>query len=591
MPLAIELAAGWTRTLSLPELQHEIEKSLNVLSSTLRDVPPRLRSMHAAFDHSWRLLSPKERDVMRQFSVFRGGCTRGKRPPRSWGATVTDLAGLVDKSWLRLRDGGRYAIHELARQYCEEKLEAVDEANTELSAAAVRSRHCVYYGAYLDSFFRNMNYEPKTLDDILLEFANLLTALYTAVAIHEMHTALFVSGAVFFVGDMMGWLHFSIETLNPIRAVLEEQLADPALQEPEWTEVAHVICGILHAQYSQYGQVGLLSEAGACNTQIVSLVEQMAAGRTQVYWRTVALYDQETLNYKRGLHAAAYAFGLQVLPLIASDEFDCYYYGKERGHAFWGAEAYGCLGLIALALGDYAASERHFNQSFALRDASGEQRFKGMFLGHCARLAQITGALERGSNSRPRACASARSTGTASGSAWATMLWAGHCLHRAATRPRAAICSWAWRRAARRVASTSSFFPCVSWAASTWRRANRPTPVTASRTHWPRLETRQAQTTTTRWRAYGWDWAGARWRKRIWQRRSACSRRRRRSAARPRSRWRRRAPGRRMCCCAGATSPQLQQFCRKSPRTRPPRTTRAVQAQRTLDDLRSPVLD
>ncbi len=126
MPLAIELAAGWTRTLTLPELQAEIQKSLDVLSSTLRDAPPRLRSMRAAFDHSWRLLSADERAVMRQFSVFRGGCTREAAEAVA-GATAADLASLVDQSWLRLREGGRYTIHELARQYCAEKLEALDE--------------------------------------------------------------------------------------------------------------------------------------------------------------------------------------------------------------------------------------------------------------------------------------------------------------------------------------------------------------------------------------------------------------------------------------------------------------------------------
>ena len=218
MPLAIELAAGWTRTLTLPELQHEIEESLNVLSGTLRDVPPRLRSMHAAFDHSWRLLSPKERDIMRQFSVFRGGCTRGGRGHRGC-KSAEDLAGLVDKSWLRLREGGRYTIHELARQYCEEKLEAVDAADETLSAAAVRKRHCAYYGAYLDSLLPKLQLRAATLDDILQEFANLLAALHTAVAIHDLHTALVVSWSVFFVGDMMGWLRFSIETLNTITTV------------------------------------------------------------------------------------------------------------------------------------------------------------------------------------------------------------------------------------------------------------------------------------------------------------------------------------------------------------------------------------
>lgn len=46
MPLAIELAATWVRTLSIAEIAHEIESNLDFLAASTRDMPERQRSLH-----------------------------------------------------------------------------------------------------------------------------------------------------------------------------------------------------------------------------------------------------------------------------------------------------------------------------------------------------------------------------------------------------------------------------------------------------------------------------------------------------------------------------------------------------------------
>jgi predicted ATPase len=43
MPLGLELAAAWVRLLSCQEIAQEIEKSLNFLTTSLRDMPARHR--------------------------------------------------------------------------------------------------------------------------------------------------------------------------------------------------------------------------------------------------------------------------------------------------------------------------------------------------------------------------------------------------------------------------------------------------------------------------------------------------------------------------------------------------------------------
>jgi len=80
MPLGIELAAAWVRTLSCDEIAHEIERSLDFLATSMRDLPERHRSMRAVFDYSWRLLSAEEQEVLARLSTFRGGMRREGGP-------------------------------------------------------------------------------------------------------------------------------------------------------------------------------------------------------------------------------------------------------------------------------------------------------------------------------------------------------------------------------------------------------------------------------------------------------------------------------------------------------------------------------
>ena len=124
LPLAIELAASWTRVLTLPEITDEIGRALDFLSQDHHDTPARHRSLRAALDHSWRLLNRIEQRAVAQLSIFQGGCDR-EAIQEVTGATLPLLNALIDKSLVqraRLRGVTRYTLHELVRQYAAERL-------------------------------------------------------------------------------------------------------------------------------------------------------------------------------------------------------------------------------------------------------------------------------------------------------------------------------------------------------------------------------------------------------------------------------------------------------------------------------------
>ncbi len=100
LPLGIELAASWTRLLSVEELAHEIEQNLDFLGDTAQDLPSRQQSLRAVFAYSWNLLTQDEQRVLRQLAIFRGSFTREAAAAVA-GATLPLLAMLVNKSLVR----------------------------------------------------------------------------------------------------------------------------------------------------------------------------------------------------------------------------------------------------------------------------------------------------------------------------------------------------------------------------------------------------------------------------------------------------------------------------------------------------------
>jgi DNA-binding SARP family transcriptional activator/predicted ATPase len=173
-PLAIELAAAWTRTLPLAKIARELEHGLDVLTTTMRDVPARHRSMVAAFDHSWRLLSPREQSLLRQLSVFNGSWTE-QAAAAITGATLAESGTLADASWLRLAPTGRFEMHMLIKQYCARKLESEHEGITGENADRVHDRYAAYYRALLltrqGGFYRH----PDSVSEVAAELDHLLT--------------------------------------------------------------------------------------------------------------------------------------------------------------------------------------------------------------------------------------------------------------------------------------------------------------------------------------------------------------------------------------------------------------------------------
>ena len=147
MPLALELAAARTSSLSLPELSDRLSDRFGLLTSGPRTAEARQRTLRATVEWSHALLSDAERQVFRHLAVFHGGWTLEAAE-----AVVADgaigasqvfdvLDHLVNRSMVVLEPGSpsRYRMLETLRHYALEQLHTCQEGE---QAAA---RHATFF--------------------------------------------------------------------------------------------------------------------------------------------------------------------------------------------------------------------------------------------------------------------------------------------------------------------------------------------------------------------------------------------------------------------------------------------------------------
>jgi len=75
MPLAIELAAVWLRTLTPAQLAERLDDRFALLTGGSRTALPRHRTLRAAVDWSWDLLAPAEQVLARRLAIFPAGAS------------------------------------------------------------------------------------------------------------------------------------------------------------------------------------------------------------------------------------------------------------------------------------------------------------------------------------------------------------------------------------------------------------------------------------------------------------------------------------------------------------------------------------
>ncbi|WP_314274856.1 BTAD domain-containing putative transcriptional regulator [Actinomyces naeslundii] len=141
IPLAIELAAARTRSLSVGQIAERLPGRPDLLTAA-RDVPARQRTLRAVIEWSWNLLDASERRALARLALLADGFTLAAAEALV-GAQAADLLdALVSHSLLVVRDNGLPRFHMLVtvRDFALEQLSA---SGDETAARAALHRWAV----------------------------------------------------------------------------------------------------------------------------------------------------------------------------------------------------------------------------------------------------------------------------------------------------------------------------------------------------------------------------------------------------------------------------------------------------------------
>ncbi|MBU3914231.1 hypothetical protein KKA14_01720, partial [bacterium] len=178
LPLAIELAASWTRTLSCNEIHQEIEESLDFLTSSNINIAAQHRSIRAVFDASWERLSEKHKQILKNLSIFEDSMSTDACQSVAK-ASIADLLELQDNSVLSRTKAGLFRLHDLIRQFSSEKRNKDFAESGQLDDRFVK--YYAYFAQHQLQLLKGKDQE-QSISKIKETFSNLIKALHLALS-------------------------------------------------------------------------------------------------------------------------------------------------------------------------------------------------------------------------------------------------------------------------------------------------------------------------------------------------------------------------------------------------------------------------
>ncbi len=202
IPLAIELASARVNVLSVKQIQERLDRRFELLVSTTR-ADERHRTLRAAIDWSFELLSSSERILLQRLALFAAGFTlSAAEAVCGWGSIQGDavlglLTSLVNKSLVVAEmlqsSEARYRMLETIRQYALEKLTASGEE------AQLRDRYLDVFVARSEEIAPKLSgaYQRLWMTWLEGELGNLRAALTWSLASGRIEAGLRLVNALF----------------------------------------------------------------------------------------------------------------------------------------------------------------------------------------------------------------------------------------------------------------------------------------------------------------------------------------------------------------------------------------------------------
>lgn len=421
LPLAIELAAARVRVMSPRMLLARMDQRFQLLAASggRRD---RQATLRATFDWSWDLLAEAEKSALAQLSVFEGGFTLdaveavldlSHFPDRRWPPDV--LHSLVDKSFVRPVDRGRFDLLSSVQDYAAEHLRTADRFAG--SGANALSEAQMRHGAY---FARWASTRLDCIDDH--EIDNLGTACRRAVGRDDGATAVATLEGAWSVLSQRGPFGAGAELAE---AVANMRSLDASERARTWLTLGLALnaCGRAgHAHQHLEGALRLARERqlGALEARVLIALgdvlvnqAQFAVGR-DLYAQALAI--AKAAGLAADVCAALNGLGSVSLDLGLVGEAREHYAGalqaaRAAADRRWEGWILGNLGGLHFNEGAQDEAMRHFVAAIEISRELGDRKGEGNMLCNVAALHEMRGQLDEALQASNQALQLARSIG------------------------------------------------------------------------------------------------------------------------------------------------------------------------------------
>lgn len=368
IPLALELAAAWVKTLHVEQIAVRLQDRFHLLTSGSRTATPRHQTLRAAIEWSYDLLGDDEQILFNRLAAFAGGfafeavvSVCGNAGSEDQGVLHV-LDRLVDKSLVIAEEHNgeqRYRLLETLRLYARERLVTCGEAEV-----AYR-RHADHYLALAEAAESGL-WGPEMaswLDQLETEHENLRAALRWSVGHGEAETALRLGAALVrfwqlrgYVDEGLQWLQGGLRWTTGVSAGTRARALGAA--------------GHLARDQGEFWQASALYEQ--------SLALHRAAGARR--GTALALNNLGVVAQLRGETGLAGALHQESLALFQD-------MGDEPGIAI----SLLTLGFMAQLQGEFGRARKRYEESLALFRTLGETHGTGAVLNNLGNLASASG--------------------------------------------------------------------------------------------------------------------------------------------------------------------------------------------------------
>jgi predicted ATPase/DNA-binding SARP family transcriptional activator len=347
MPLAIEMAAAWIKTLPPARMLERLGRSLDVLVSRRRDLPPRHRSLRAACEWSYDLLTSEQQRLFACLCLFRGGWTLSAAEAVAGDAALWGMSELQNHSLIQLqmeanRESGqeptgaevcpllaepRFRMYEPLREFGLEMLEASGRRH---EVAYLHAQWCVQLATEAYSRYRSPD-EAAWIRALSRERDNLRAALEWCQQ-HDAGLGLKLAWLLIRYWEVCGGVQEGSQILD---ALLSHPVVDAEVETRARALPGAAALHLLQTNYvmaaayyrEAQGHFAALNDTKAQADALhglgnIGYFEQRYEEAEERYKRSLELY--ETIGHERGIASANHSLGNLTMRLDRFDEARVY---------------------------------------------------------------------------------------------------------------------------------------------------------------------------------------------------------------------------------------------------------------------------